>query len=572
VSSDLLRYEPEDRTLGGGRARVVMAALMGTLLLEALDQTVVGTAMPRIIGTLHGFDRYSWAVTAYVLAATIMLPIAGTLSDLFGRKPFLLGGTAIFLAGSILCGAAQTINQLIAFRAFQGLGAGIGISLVFASVADIFPEEDRARWQGILGSVYGISSVIGPSLGGWLAEYGPFLPPFVTDGARWRWVFFVNLPLGILALIALLLSYPRPRPADSHGHGQETTARIDIAGSVLIAAATLSLLIGLTWVGEGSETWGAPRVRAILGLAVLLAAVLILVERRARAPVLALDLFRSRIFAANAVLTFFLWMALFGMSFYVPLFLQGVLRVSPATAGLAMTPFSISIVLGNILAGLVIARLRRHQAVAAAGVACMTGGMALLTQMAPATPLASVALFVVVAGFGMGILFTATAVVVQTVLPPTRLGAGFGVVRYLGQIGGVLGLALVGTVVNVSLATEMQHRLPAAVTTRLAADGVRLSAGPQVLVSPTPHRTATQAVAGAAAARVPAGTHHAARVAAAIAGEIALLNTVFTALRRSLALAIRHGLVAALLFCLGALLATVAMTRVPAKPEPQRYP
>jgi EmrB/QacA subfamily drug resistance transporter len=545
----------------GGRAVLVMGSLMVTLLLEALDQTVVGTAMPRIIGTLHGFDRYTWTVTAYLLGSTIMLPIAGTLSDLFGRKPFLLGGGAIFLVGSLFCGAAQSIDQLIAFRALQGLGAGIGISLVFASVSDIFPPEDRARWQGILGSVYGISSVIGPTLGGWLAEYGPLVPMFVTDGTRWRWVFFVNLPLGILALSALLLSYPSDRSVGRHGNGQTMAARIDLAGSVLIAAATLSLLIGLTWAGEGSRSWRAPQVQVMLGLAVFLAVLLILVERRARNPVLSLDLFRGRVFAANAALTFFLWMTLFGMAFYVPLFLQGVLRVSPTTAGLVMTPFSLSIVLGNALAGVVIARLRRYQAVAAMGVGCMTGGLALLSQMAPGIALVSVALFVVVAGFGMGILFTATAVVVQTVLPATQLGAGFGVVRYLGQIGGVLGIALVGTVVNVSLAAELQHQLPASLTARLASDGVRLTGSPQVLVSPSFHRTALQSVTRAAAAHVPPGSHHATRLATAVAREIALLDKASAALRLSLALAIRHGLVTALLFCVGAVLATLAMKR-----------
>jgi MFS family permease len=471
-----------------------MGALMVTLLLEALDQTVVGTAMPRIIATLHGFDRYTWTVTAYLLASTTMLPIAGALSDRFGRKVFLLGGTCLFLAASLLCGVAQSIDELIAFRALQGLGAGAGISLVFAAVSDIVPEEGRARWQGILGSVYGLASVDGPTLGGWLADHGPLLPLLVTDGTRWRWVFFVNLPVGAVALAALTVWYPGHWRIDmalsSRGldggtllrgsalrrltrfarrrHDEGVGARVDIVGSIVIAAMTCSLLIGLTWLGEGVRMWAAPRVWLALGLAVLLAVLLVVVERRAREPVLALDLFHDRLFAANALLTFFLWMALFGMAFYVPLFLQGVLRASPTTAGLVMTPFSLSIVAGNALAGVVIGRMRRYAGVAVAGAIVMTAGLALLAQMSAEIPLVAVAVFVVIAGFGMGVLFTATAVVVQTVLPPTRLGAGFGVTRYLGQIGGVLGLALVGAVVSVGFGGALQRTLPPAARLSLA--------------------------------------------------------------------------------------------------------
>jgi MFS family permease len=469
---------------------VIMAALMVTLLLEALDQTVVGTAMPRIIATLHGFDRYTWTVTAYLLASTIMLPIAGTPSDRFGRKPFLLGGAGLFLAASLLCGAAQSIEQLIAFRAIQGLGAGAGISLVFAAVSDIVPEAGRARWQGILGSVYGLASVIGPTLGGWLADHGPLVPLLVTDGTRWRWVFLVNLPVGLVALAALLVWYPgggmrlrmvpvgrqRQQPGPSLAGSAAALRRyvsnrapIDFVGSVLIAAATLSLLTGLTWFGEGSRMRASPQVWCALGLAVGLAALLVRVERRAHQPVLALDLFRDRVFAANASLTVCLWMTLFGMAFYVPLFLQGVLRASPTTAGVVMTPFSLSIVAGNALAGAVIARIRRYGAVALAGAAGMTAGMALLVQMSPGVPLPAVAAFVVVAGLGMGILFTAAAVAVQAATPLNRVGAGFGVTRYLGQIGGVLGLAVVGTIVNASFAGALQRTLPEAARLALAA-------------------------------------------------------------------------------------------------------
>jgi EmrB/QacA subfamily drug resistance transporter len=561
---------PDNRDyLHGGVLVVVMGALMLTLLLEALDQTVVGTAMPRIIGTLHGFDRYTWAVTAYLLASTIMIPIAGKLSDQFGRKWFLVAGSTTFLTGSVLCGTSQTINQLIVFRGVQGLGAGIGISLVFAAVADIFPAEERAKWQGILGSVYGISSVVGPALGGWLSEHGPLLSPLVTDSTRWRWVFLVNLPLGIIALGALLVYLPAGQSARSHGHSSGARLhRIDVAGSILVAVATVSLLLGLTWIGEGSQTWMSPRVDAVFGTSLLSYGAFILVERRASEPVLSLDLFRNRVFAANATLTLFLWMTLFGVALYIPLFLQGVLGVSPTTAGLVLTPFSISIVLGNVLAGMTISRLKRYHTVAIGGAVFMTIGVTLLSQMTLSVALILVTTYVVIAGFGMGILFTATSVVVQTSLPSTQMGAGFGVVRYLGQIGGVLGAALVGTVVNASLAAELQQRLPASAIRHLASEGVRFSAGPQTLVSPHFRRTAIQLLAERASAQVPPGPDHAERLAAVVSKEMALLHQGFEALRLSLAVAIQHGLLAALLFCAGAVVAAVALTDV----SPVRQP
>lgn len=537
---------------------------MLTLLLEALDQTVVGTAMPRIIGKLHGFDRYAWAVSAYLLASTIMISIAGKLSDQFGRKWFLLIGTTIFLLGSALCGASQTINQLILFRAVQGLGAGIGISLVFASVADIFPPEQRARWQGVLGSVYGLSSVIGPTLGGWLADHGPLLGALVTEDSRWRWVFYVNLPVGTIALAALLTYLPTDISVRSSDHtGWAMLRRVDGLGAALVAAASICLLVGLTLVGDGTDTWGSPRVEATLAAAGLLYAAFVLAERSALEPVLSPALFCNRVFAAAAGLTLFLWMALFGMAFYVPLFLQGVLGASPTMAGATMTPFSVSIVIGSSLAGMVISFLRRYQAVAIGGTLLMATGVALLSQMTPATGLLQVAAFAVTAGLGMGILFTATAVVVQTVLPPTHLGAGFGAVRYLGQVGGILGVALVGTVVNGSLLADVHRRLPPSVLNHLASEGVRFAAGPQVLVSPTYRATVVRTALRRTIAHVPPGPLHHHMAVAATRQELHLLDRVFEALRLSLAVAIRHGLVAALVFCGVAALAALFVRDVP---------
>ncbi|MEO8970735.1 MAG: MFS transporter, partial [Ktedonobacteraceae bacterium] len=190
--------EESGRRLHGVALISVLTALMLTLLLEALDQTVVGTALPKIVGTLQGFDRYTWAVTAYILASTTMIPVVGKLSDQFGRKWFLLVGTAIFLLGSALSGTAQTMNQFIAFRALQGFGAGVGIALAFVVVADIFPPAERVKWQSLFGVVYGFSNLVGPTLGGWLTDHGPLVGSFVTDTTRWRWVFYLNIPIGII--------------------------------------------------------------------------------------------------------------------------------------------------------------------------------------------------------------------------------------------------------------------------------------------------------------------------------------------------------------------------------------
>jgi MFS family permease len=221
---------------------------MLSLLLEALDQTIVGTAMPRIVATLRGFDRYTWVVTAYILASTTAIPVVGKLSDQFGRKWFLISGVAIFLLGSVLSGAAQTMNQLIAFRALQGLGAGIGIALIFTVIADIFPPAERAKWQGMFGAVYGLSNLIGPILGGWLADHGPLIGSLVTESTRWRWVFYLNLPLGVIALAALATYLPANlSERSSHHTGWAAVRRIDAMGAVLAAAATSCLLLGLTW-------------------------------------------------------------------------------------------------------------------------------------------------------------------------------------------------------------------------------------------------------------------------------------------------------------------------------------
>src|SRR5215216_7098944 len=249
----------------------VLAGLMLTLFLEALDQTIVGAAMPRIIAELHGLNRYSWVVTAYILASMTVIPIVGKLSDLFGRKWFLLAGTVLFLLGSMLAGASQTMNQLIIFRGLQGLGAGMGIALISTVMADLFRPDERAKWMGAVGAVYGIASLLGPTLGGWLAEHGPLVGNIVSETTRWRWVFYINVPVGLVAMAALLIFLPANLSAPTSAWaGAASLRRIDVLGAILCAAATICLILGLTWGSASLSAWTSAPLIGILGAGIVL--------------------------------------------------------------------------------------------------------------------------------------------------------------------------------------------------------------------------------------------------------------------------------------------------------------
>ena len=449
------------RRLRGFALISVMTALMLTLLLEALDQTIVGTAMPRIIEELHGLDRYSWVVTAYILATMTMIPIVGKLSDQFGRKWFLLSGTTLFLLGSILAGASQSMDQLIIYRAVQGLGSGIGMALIATVMADLFPPDQRAKWSGLFGLVYGVSNLFGPTIGGWLAEHGPLMGNLVTESTRWRWVFYINLPVGLIAVVALMIFLPANLSVrTSAWNGWESLRRIDFLGAILCAAATICLMLGLTWGGEQIPAWTSPQVLSILAAGILLLVLFLFAERKAYEPILPLDLFRNPIFSVGASLSLLQNMVLLGLALYLPLFFQGVLAVSPTSAGLVMTPFSVSMVVGAILSTQVIGRLKRYRVVGMVAALLMSVGAFLITLMTPATGIALAILILVLTGIGIGPFFSLPMVVVQNALPADRLGISTAGLRYLGQLGASLGIAIVGTVVSSSVSGNLMQRLP----------------------------------------------------------------------------------------------------------------
>jgi MFS family permease len=461
-------------TSGGPRLRgfalvAVISSLMLTLFLEALDQTIVGTALPRIIAELHGLDRYSWVVTAYILASMTMIPIVGKLSDQFGRKWFLLAGTLLFLLGSVLAGASQTMNQLIAFRGLQGLGAGIGMALIATVMADLFPPAERAKWMGLFGAVYGISSLLGPTIGGWLTEHGPLLGGLLSETSRWRWVFYINLPIGLVAVAALLICLPAKlvTPAQAQPKGALLQS-IDLPGALLCAAATICLILGLSWGGEGVAAWSSAPVIGMLAVGLLLLIAFLGVERRASQPILPLELFRNSIFSISALLTLLQSMVLLGLALYLPLFFQGVLAVAPTSAGLVMTPFSLSMVLGAILSSMAISRLKRYRVVAVVAALLMSVGAGLITRLSPSSSIPLAIGFMALTGVGIGAFFSLPTVAVQNALPASQLGVGTAAVRYLGQVGATLGIAIVGTAVSSAVSGDLMQKLPATAADKLA--------------------------------------------------------------------------------------------------------
>ncbi|HEY4388263.1 MAG TPA: DHA2 family efflux MFS transporter permease subunit, partial [Ktedonobacteraceae bacterium] len=450
-----------ERSLRGFALACVISALMLTTLLEALDQAIVGTAMPRIIAELHGLDRYTWVVTVYVLASMTMIPVVGKLSDQFGRKWFLLFGTVLFLLGSFLAGASMSMDQLIIFRALQGMGAGIGIALVATAFADIFPPVERARWSGLFALVYGFATLFGPTLGGWLAEHGPLLGNLVTEASRWRWVFYINLPIGLLAVAALVIFMPASiSNHNSSVSGWAAMRNIDILGAVLSAVATICLLLGLTWGSSQTYAWSSLPVVGGLICGVVLFVLFLVVELKAADPLLPLDLFRNQVFSVAALLSLIQMMALLGLSLYLPLYLQWVLGISPTSAGLVMTPLSLSMVAGAGLAGVVAGAIKRYQIIAIIGALFMAGGTFLITLMTSTTSLLQAILFMILTGIGAGVFFSLPQLAAQNALPASRLGVGTAATRYLGQLGATLGIAIVGTVVNSSVTGDLMQRLP----------------------------------------------------------------------------------------------------------------
>jgi EmrB/QacA subfamily drug resistance transporter len=408
------------------RVRVIFGALMLVILLASLDQTIVATALPTIVGDLGGLTHLSWVVTAYLLASTVTGPLYGKFGDLYGRKTVLQIAIVIFLVGSALCGIAQNMTELIAFRALQGLGAGGLLVTTIAVVGDIIPPRERGRYQGLFGAVFGVSTVIGPLLGG-----------FFVDNLSWRWIFYVNLPVGALALFVI--------GAVFRVHVARVQHEIDYAGAILLAAS-LSAIVLFTSLGGNTYAWGSPESVTLIVLGVVLLVAFLFAERRAAEPILPLSLFRNRVFSVTSAIGFIIGLSLFGSVTYLPLFLQIVRSKSPTSSGLQLTPMMGGLLVTSILAGQLISRFGRYKPFPVAGTAIVTVGMLLLTRLNIHTTTLQASLYMLVLGLGLGLVMQVLVLAVQNAVDYRNMGVATSGSVLFRQIGGSVGIAIFGAI------------------------------------------------------------------------------------------------------------------------------
>jgi EmrB/QacA subfamily drug resistance transporter len=439
-----------------GIVRLTRPQLVGTLtglllaaLLAAIDQTIVGTAEPRIIAQLSGFDRYPWIATAYLLSSTVSVPIFASLSDLHGRKPFFLLGATLFVLTSALCGAAGTLTflpidgmgQLILFRGLQGVGAGMMLGVLFTIIGDIFSPQERGRYQGLFAAVWGLASIFGPTLGGWL-----------TDNWSWRACFWVNLPVGAVAVAAIYFEFPYLKPRGS-------TRRLDWAGFATLISTVVPLLLALTWATQYG--WTSARVESLLALSAIMLGAFLYAESRASEPVIPLVLFKNPIISICSVCSFVMGMGMFGVIIYLPLYMQGVLGVSATRSGNLLTPLMMGAVVGAIVSGQLASRTGKYKINALVGSILVAVGMMFFAQLGVASPRLYVVYGMIIAGLGMGLLQPVYTLAVQNVAPRRQMGAATSSTIFFRSIGSTVGVAVFGSIMLTRYHEAFAQAMPA---------------------------------------------------------------------------------------------------------------
>ena len=418
---------------------VVLAGVMAGMLLFALDQGIVGTALPRIVSELGGLDKLSWVVTAYLLTSTATTPLWGKISDLYGRRLIFQVAIVIFLVGSALSGLSQNMGQLIAFRALQGVGGGGLFAIALSIIGDVIPPRERGRYQGYFGAVFGVSSVAGPLLGGWL-----------TDSVGWRWIFYINIPVGLAALVVTSAALKMPVVRRPH--------KIDYLGAAAIVGAVTCLLLYLDWRGN-AYGWTEVGALALLAGSVLLTVAFVMIERRAAEPIIPLRLFRNRVYSVGNAFAFLAGIAMFGTIIFLPVYLQVVKGFTPTQSGLALLPAIIGIFSTSITSGQLITRTGRYKRFPVIGAVVMTVAMVLLSRLDVNTPFWQVALFEYLFGAGLGFTMQTIVTAVQNSVNYRDMGAATSSTTFFRQMGGAVGAALFGAVLSSRLAHYLAEDL-----------------------------------------------------------------------------------------------------------------
>ena len=416
----------------------IIVAIMLALFLGALDQTIVGTALPKIITDLSGANLYTWVVTIYLLASTVTVPIYGKLSDMYGRKPLLLTGVGLFLLGSVLAGLSQNIEQLIIFRGIQGLGAGALFPIALATIGDLYSAKERGRYQGLFGAVFGLASLVGPALGGWL-----------TDTFSWHLIFYVNLPIGLISIAIILLELPTIK-----GRANQ---KIDFLGALVFAAGIIPVLIGLTNVQ--SNAFATPEVAGLISLGLALLGLFLFIEAKVEEPIIPLELFRNRTFAAAAAASFFASFGFFASIIFLPRYFQTVLGETATNSGYATLPLLLGVIISSVAAGQIVARRGRYKTLILGAILLVAAASVLLTNIKADTDPWVLRLWMFLAGLGVGPTLSVFTIVVQNAVPFKFLGAATSNLTFFRQVGGSVGLALVGSYFGGQLTTTIPAEL-----------------------------------------------------------------------------------------------------------------
>jgi EmrB/QacA subfamily drug resistance transporter len=457
-------YQPLSAILSRGRLIAIFIGVILGMLLAALDQTIVGTALPRIVANLGGLEHYAWVVTAYLLASTVSIPIYGKLSDIYGRRIIFIIGMIIFLIGSALAGTSQNMTQLIMYRGIQGLGAGAMMPIAMAIIGDIFSPAERGKWQGLIVAVFGLASIVGPTLGGW-----------ITDNWGWRWVFYVNMPVGIIAI--LTAGFVLPKLVNKRKH------IIDYLGVVTLVAGFVPLLLAFSWAGTQYD-WGSWQIISLFAFSAIMLVIFYLIEMRASEPIISPRLFKNSIFLVSVIAMFLVSAGMFGAILYLPLFVQGVLGNSATNSGIVLTPLMIGFMVSSIVGGQLLSRTGRYKILAMIGFTVAAVGMFLLSRMSVSISEGEVARNMIITGLGMGVMMSLFTIVVQNAFPYRQLGEVTATLTFFRSIGSTMGVAVMGTIMTNGFQNAMQSNIPALLKRIVPAARLAQLENPQLLLAP----------------------------------------------------------------------------------------